>query len=78
MSLLHMEAVNINTANSGLENITRPLVFTSASGCRASGNFDISNENKYFPPICNNFCDAGQLPISRNFEACNCDVMCVT
>ena len=34
------------TANlSGLENSTRPLVFTSASGCRASENFDISSEN---------------------------------
>ena len=30
---------------SGLENITRPLVFTIASGCRASENFDISSEN---------------------------------
>ena len=30
---------------SGLENSTRSLVFTSASGCRASKNFDISNEN---------------------------------
>ena len=30
---------------SGLENSTRPLVFTSALGCRASENFDISNEN---------------------------------
>ena len=29
----------------GLENSTRPFVFTSASGCRASGNFHISNEN---------------------------------
>ena len=29
----------------GLENCTRPLVFTSASGCRASENFDISSEN---------------------------------
>ena len=29
----------------GLENSTRPLVFTSASGCRASGKFDISSEN---------------------------------
>ena len=27
------------------ENSTRPLVFTSASGCRASENFDISSEN---------------------------------
>ena len=30
---------------SGLENSTRPLVFTSASGSRASENFDISSEN---------------------------------
>ena len=30
--------------NSGLENSTRPLVFTSASGCRASENFVISSE----------------------------------
>ena len=30
---------------SGLENSTRPLVFTSASGCRASEYFDISAEN---------------------------------
>ena len=29
----------------GLENSTRPLVFTSASGCRAGENFDISSEN---------------------------------
>ena len=28
-----------------LENSTRPLVFWSASGCRASENFDISSEN---------------------------------
>ena len=35
---------------SGLENIiTRPLVFTSASGCRASENFDSSSENYFFP-----------------------------
>ena len=33
----------------GLENCTRPLVFTSASGCRASENFDISSENEFFP-----------------------------
>ena len=30
--------------NSGLENSTRPLVFTSVSGCRASENFVISSE----------------------------------
>ena len=29
----------------GLENCTRPLVFTSASGCRAIENFDISSKN---------------------------------
>ena len=29
----------------GLENSTRPLVFTSASGCRASKNFTMSSEN---------------------------------
>ena len=34
---------------SGLEYNTRPLVFTSASGCRASENFDISSENYFFP-----------------------------
>ena len=34
---------------SGLENSTRPLVFTSASGRRASENFDISSENQIFP-----------------------------
>ena len=34
----------VNSA--GLENSTRTLVFTSASGCRASENFDISSENQ--------------------------------
>ena len=34
----------------GLENSTRLLVFTSASGCRASENFDISSENNLFFP----------------------------
>ena len=29
----------------GLENSTRPFVFTSVSGCRASEYFDISTEN---------------------------------
>ena len=36
----------------GLENSTRPLVFTSASGCRASENFDISSENLNFSHRC--------------------------
>ena len=53
----------------GLENSTRPLVFTSASGCRASENFDISSENQFFPIYANSFCDAGQVPIFRYFEA---------
>ena len=39
---------------SGLEKSTRPLVFTSAIGCRASENFDISSEN-YFLHICQYF-----------------------
>ena len=30
---------------SGLENSTRPLVFTSVLGCRASEYFDIFSEN---------------------------------
>ena len=54
---------------SGLENSTRPLVFTSASGCRASENFYISSENDFFPMYVNSFCDAGQVPIVRYFEA---------
>ena len=32
-------------ANTGLENSTRPLIFTSVSGCRASEYFEISTEN---------------------------------
>ena len=47
-----------------LENSTRPLIFTSTSGCRASENFDISNENQFF-----SLYDAGQVPIIRYFEA---------
>ena len=53
----------------GLENSTRPLVFTSASGCRASENFGISIENYLFPIYSNNICDTGQAPILRFFEA---------
>ena len=53
----------------GSKNSTRPLVFTSASGCRASGNFDISSENEFFPIYANIFCDAGQVLILRYFEA---------
>ena len=36
----------------GLENSTRPLVFTSTSGCRASENFAIFSENYFFSYIC--------------------------
>ena len=36
--------------SSGLENCTCPLVFTSASGCRASETFDISYDNYFFSP----------------------------
>ena len=54
----------------GLENSTRPLVFTSISGCRASEYFDIPTENQIFPMYANKFCDAGQVPIFRYFEAC--------
>ena len=43
---------NKNFEESGLENSTRRLIFTSASGCRASENFDISSENQIFPHIC--------------------------
>ena len=54
----------------GLENSTRPLVFTSASGCRASENFDISSEHHFPHMYINNICDAGQVHILRYFEAC--------
>ena len=48
----------------GLEKRTCPLVFMSASGCRASENLNISNENEFFPPYkADNFCDAEQVPI---------------
>ena len=54
----------------GLENCTRPLVFTSASGYRASENFDILSENYFSPIYANIYGDAGQVPILRYFEAC--------
>ena len=56
-------------ACSGLENSTRPLLFTSTKGCRASENFEISSENQILPIYANNFCDAGQVPIFKYFEA---------
>ena len=52
-----------------LENSTHPLVFTSASGCMASENFEISSEF-FTPKNANIFKDAGQVPILRYFEAC--------
>ena len=56
-------------SETGLENSTRPLVFTSASGCRASKKNDISSENLIFSHICQYFRDAGQVLILRYFEA---------
>ena len=43
----------------------------SASGCRASENFAVSNENQFFPIYFDSFCDAGQVPIFRYYEACD-------
>ena len=54
----------------GLENSTRPLIFTSASGCKTSESFDISSENYVFPIYANSCCDAEQVPIFRYFKAC--------
>ena len=46
---LSVSAVVVTLRNfnrgTGLENSTRPLVFTSVSGCRASESFDISTEH---------------------------------
>ena len=52
-----------------LLNIICPLIFTSASDCKASGNFDISSEKYIIPLYDNKFCNAGQVSISRYFEA---------
>ena len=41
-----------NLANTGLEKSTRPLVFTSASGCRASGILDDFQCKLIFIHIC--------------------------
>ena len=43
--LLEYDLIFIIPTITGLENSTRPLVFTSALGCRASENFDTSSEN---------------------------------
>ena len=67
--LVRLERQPLDLPMTGLENSTRPLVFTSTSGCRASGNFDIFSENYFFLIYVNNFCDAGQVPIFRYFEA---------
>ena len=57
---------------SRLENSSRPLIFMSASGRRENENFDISGGILFFPIYANNFCDAGQVPTLRYFEACFC------
>ena len=55
----------------GLEKSTRPLVFTSASGCRASETLDdFQCKLTFFSIYANYFCDAGQVPILRYFKAC--------
>ena len=51
----------------GLENSSRPLVFTSASGCRASENLIFLMKFNFFPIYAIIFCDAGQVPISIYF-----------
>ena len=40
-----VDPVQTAPIGAGLENSTRPLVFTSASGCRASEKIYISSEN---------------------------------
>ena len=56
---------------SGLEKSTRPLVFTSASGCRASETLDnFQCRLNIFSIYANNICDAGQVPILRYIKAC--------
>ena len=47
----------------GLENSTRPLVFTSASGCRAVKNLIFPVNINFIPIYRQYFCDAGQVPI---------------
>ena len=54
----------------GLENSTRPLVFTSVLGCSASENFDISCENYFFPCMVITFCDVGQVLIIPPRKLC--------
>ena len=63
----------------GLENITRPLVFTYLRVTQAAGQVIILIflvKIKYFPIYVNNFCDAGQVPIFRYFEACPIQSLC--
>ena len=63
--------MSVNASHSGLENSTRPLVFTSASGCRTSEILIFLVKIYFFTIYANNFCDAGQVPILRYFEACD-------
>ena len=69
-----MSRLKYLTPLTGLRNSTRPLVFTSASGCRASENCDISSENYFFLIYSNSFSDAGQVPILRYFETWLSDI----
>ena len=55
---------SITLAPAWLENSTRPLVFTSASGCMAGGNFYISSVNQFFPICANIFVMQGKCLFS--------------
>ena len=69
-SVMHSKLKVCQIISTGLVNSTLPHFFTSASACRASRNFDISSEifSPYMPIILK-FCDAGQVPTVRYFEA---------
>ena len=43
--------MDVKIFQAGLDNSTRPLIFKSASGCRASEHFDISSENYFFSHV---------------------------
>ena len=64
LGLLHI----IFHAFAGLENSTRPVIFTvtQAAGQVKILIFLVKIEN--FPIHVNNFCDAGQVPIFRYFK----------
>ena len=55
---------------SGLEKSKCPLIFTSASGYKASETLDdFQCKLTFFANYANNFCDARQVPILRYFKA---------